>query len=636
MKKQLLAAGFIAMSLLALTAKDKDPVLMNVAGKDVHISEFEYLFHKNNTQQVKPQTIDEYVGMFVDYKLKVADAEAAGIDTTKAFIDEFTKFRNELSEPYMKDEAKLDSMVAETYKNMSEELYVSHIMVGVNYADRLDSLRNEILNGNITFEEAARQYSIDSPSAVKGGKMGYVIPGRYPWAFESAAFNTGLGQISPVVNSGFGQHLIRVDKRNPNPGEVNVEHIIRLTGNKTESEERQKQIIDSIYMIVKADPSKFEELAKQYSQDGASAKGGSLDWLSRGMTVTEFDSVAFALPKGAISEPFKSEFGWHIVKKVDMRGIGTLEENRDKIVEQINRSERVGYPEAVFLAKQRPKYNAAFFEESLEAVCELSKKHNSMIDSTFYEELKISEIPAYRIGKKICTIGNVMQSAPFIRVEGTKQIRDFVRGQVISKLNDEIRTLTRNDLMNENEDYRNLVKEYRDGILLFEISNQNVWNKASKDKDGLENFFNQNRDKYTWDAPKFKSYIVYANSDSVLNAAVDYAKTAPSDMEPSDFVKYMREKFGRNVKIERVIAAKGENAFVDYLEFGGPKPENKNKRWTSYQAVNGRLLTAPEDASDVRGAVVSDYQNYLEKEWLEKLHKKYKVKINKSILKKVK
>ena len=115
MKKQLLAAGLIAVSLLALTAKDKDPVLMNVAGKDVHLSEFEYLYNKNNTQQVQPQSIDDYLGMFIDYKLKVADAEAAGIDTTKAFKDEFNKFRNELSEPYMRDEAKLDSMVNEVY-----------------------------------------------------------------------------------------------------------------------------------------------------------------------------------------------------------------------------------------------------------------------------------------------------------------------------------------------------------------------------------------------------------------------------------------------------------------------------------------------------------------------------------------
>ena len=151
MKKQLLAAGLVTLSLLALTAKDKDPVLMNIAGKNVPLSEFEYLFHKNNTQQVKPQTIDEYVGMFVDYKLKVADAEAAGIDTTKAFIDEFTKFRNELSEPYMRDEAKLDSMVAQAYGNMTQEVFVSHIMAPISEAHTLDSLRRVIVDGKAAF-----------------------------------------------------------------------------------------------------------------------------------------------------------------------------------------------------------------------------------------------------------------------------------------------------------------------------------------------------------------------------------------------------------------------------------------------------------------------------------------------------
>ena len=281
---------------------------------------------------MKPQTIDEYVGMFVDYKLKVADAEAAGIDTTKAFIDEFTKFRNELSEPYMRDEAKLDSMVAQAYGNMTQEVFVSHIMAPISEAHTLDSLRRVIVDGKAAFEDVARQYSMDTPSAEKGGKMGYVISGRYPWAFEEAAFNTPVGEISPVVNSGYGLHLIRVEKKNANPGEVNVEHIIRLTDGKKNDEISQKALIDSLYGIIKADPSQFEELAKKFSQDGSAANGGSLGWFGRGMMVAEFDSVAFALPKGAISEPFKSAFGWHIIKKSTHEALARSNRTRKRLL----------------------------------------------------------------------------------------------------------------------------------------------------------------------------------------------------------------------------------------------------------------------------------------------------------------
>lgn len=635
MKKQLLAAGLIAVSLLALTAKDKDPVLMNVAGKDVRLSEFEYLYNKNNTQQVQPQSIDDYLGMFIDYKLKVADAEAAGIDTTKAFKDEFNKFRNELSEPYMRDEAKLDSMVNEVYAHKQKTLVVSHIMMSPKDGAKLDSVRNEIVKGNITFEDAARQYSVDTPSAQRGGLMGNVIAGRLPWPFEEAAYNTEIGKISPVVNSGFGFHIIRVEKEMPNEGEVNVEHIIRLTqGRNASNPEVQKAMIDSLYNIVKADPSKFEDLAKRYSQDGSAPSGGNLGWFGRGMMVAEFDSVAFAMPVGSISEPFKTDFGWHIVKKLGARGVGSLEENKDAIIESINRSGRGNQPELVYLAKHMPDYKAALAKEAPAAVASLAAQYNNVLDSALYQALKASEVPAYKVANETYTIADVMKDAPMMNVNGADNIQRFVKDMSVNHMNDRLRELTRDALQNDNADYRNLVNEYRDGILLFEISNNNVWNKASKDKEGLEKFFNEHRDNYKWDAPKYKSYILFAKNDSVLDAAAEYAKSAPQDMEPSDFVKYMREKFGREIKVERVIAAKGENAIVDYLVFGGAKPEDQ-KRWPCYVAVNGKLLQAPEEAADVRGAVVTDYQNTLEKEWLEKLHKKYKVKVNNKVLKQI-
>lgn len=635
MKKQLLSAGLIAISLLALTAKEKDPVLMTVAGKGVPLSEFEYLYHKNNTQQINPQPLEEYVGMFVDYKLKVADAEAAGIDTTKAFRDEFNKFRNELSEPYMRDEAKLDSMMNEAYAHMQEEVMVSHIMVTNEQAAMLDSLRNEIVKGNITFEDAARKYSMDTPSARRGGKMGYVISGRYPWPFEKAAYETEVGQISPVVNSGFGLHLIRVESKEANPGEVNVEHIIRLTQGNND-EESQKATIDSIYQIVKNDPSQFEELAKKYSQDGSAAKGGSLGWFGRGMTVAEFENVAYALPNGAVSEPFKSDFGWHIIKKIDSRGVGSFEDNKQKITDAINRSERASLPETIFLQKQCAKNKAALVEETYDQIKAMAGKYNGKMDSTMYVELRESTLPAFKIDQAVFTIGDVFKNAPVNTIVGSARITDYVKKQATEYMNEMIREIYRDELLAENADYRNLVNEYRDGILLFEISNKNVWNKASKDKEGLEKFFQANRDKYTWDAPKFKSYIFFAKTDSVLDAAVEYAKAAPQGLEPTDFVKYMRDKFGRELKVERVIAAKGENAIVDYLGFDGPKPENVSKTWPCFKAVNGKLLNAPEDAADARGAVISDYQNSLEKAWLEELHKKYKVVIKDKVLKQVK
>ena len=638
MKKQFLAVGVIGASLLALTAKNSDPVLMNVAGKDVRLSEFEYLFHKNNAQQTEPQSLDQYVGMFVDYKLKVADAESAGIDTTASFISEFTQFRDELSEPYLRDNSVLDSLVNQSYSHMQDELKVSHIMMAADQEATLDSLRQAIIDGKVTFEEVARQYSIDKPSARRGGLMGFVIANRYPWAFEEAAFETPVGQISPVVNSGFGNHIIRVESRQPARGEVLAEHILRLTRNVPDSLlAEQKFTIDSIYRVVKANPDEFENLAKAYSEDPGSARnGGSLGWFGPGAMVQEFDSVSFALPVGGISEPFTTSFGWHIIKKVDARGVGSLEDNRESIIKAINRTERGALPEKMFVQRNAKKYGARLNESNINKIAAMADKDGGMLDSAFMANYSKSEMPIFSVGGKDVTLGEIVSGMAPARIRGGEQIQEHIKAVATEMMNNRVLDLARNELAEENTDYRNLVNEYRDGILLFEISNRNVWDRAAKDKDGLEDYFRKNRAKYAWDKPKFKSYIIFTSNDSLLNEAVKYASTLTDDMVPADFTSAMRERFGRDVKIERVIAAQGENAITDYLGFGGEKPAPENKRWSSYAAFRAKVITAPEEAADVRGAVVADYQAMLEKEWLKALHDKYPVKINKKVLKQVK
>lgn len=638
MKKQLTAAGIACAALLAVTAKNADPVLMNVAGKDVHLSEFEYLFHKNNSQQAQPQTIDDYVGMFVDYKLKVADAEAAGIDTTAAFIGEYTQFRDELSEPYMRDDAVLDSMVQQAYDHMKEELFVSHIMVPSDKEDLIDSLRAAIINGSAKFEDVARKYSVDKGSAKQGGRMGYVVPNRFPWEFEKAAFDTPVGQLSPVVNSGFGLHIIRPESRRPARGEVNAEHILRVTRNAPDSVKvRQKQIIDSIYNVVVADPSKFEELARQLSEDpGSGRNGGSLGWFGPGVMVHEFDSVSFALPVGQISKPFTTAFGWHIIKKVDERGVGSLADNKDKILKAIENSPRSNAPRQAYLDRQKKIYNASIYKDNIAKIGDIVAPLGERMDSSLMASLSMSTLPIYTVNGVDYTLGEVASTIAPSRSRGVKTLPLEIENAAVAIMDGKVFDLAREELVKTEPDYRNLVNEYRDGILLFEISNRNVWDRAAKDKAGLEKFFADNRNNYKWDAPKFKSYVIFASGDSLLNEALNYASTLSADLAPADFTKTMRERFGREIKIERVIAAKGENAITDYLAFGGAKPKAEASRWRSYAAFGGRIIDAPEEAADVRGAVVSDYQAALEKEWLARLHKMYPVKINKKVLKKVK
>ncbi len=638
-KKHLFAAALTAATFLGAAAADKDPVLMTVDGRDVHVSEFEYLYNKNNSQQLQQQPLDEYLKMFIDYKLKVADAEHAGLQNTPAFIGEFDNYRAELAAPYLRSQAVEDSLVNEAYSHRLTDVYVSHIMLPntPDGAKAADSLRTAILAGKLSFEDAAAANSIDRGSSSRGGKMGYVVPDRFPWPFEKASYDTAVGQLSPVVNSGMGFHIIRVESRTPSAGEVDASHILLLTrGKSPEETAAQKQRIDSLYNELAAGAD-FAELAKKYSEDpGSAKKGGELGFFGRGMMVPEFEEAAFGLEDGKVSKPFASSFGYHIVKRNGHRGASPLDDAmRKQLLGAMQRDERAQAPQQVRVAELMAQYSATLNRPVLDEVHKVILAAGT-VDSTVIAALNAIAKPVASYKGGSVSVADV--AAKFAAVSVPDADAANVRFDMLADeaLRNAVLAAVREDLAKTNADYRNLVNEYRDGILLYEIANRNVWDRASKDHEGLEAFFKANAGKYRWEQPKFKSYVFFASSDSLLDKAVEYADSLSTD-DPTAFTQDMRKRFGRDIKIERVIAAKGENAITDYLGFGAEKPAADGKsKWTSYRAYKGRVLEQPEEAADVRGAAVTDYQAKLEADWLKELHKRYKVKVNKKVFKKLK
>ena len=631
MKKYFVSAAVLGAILLAAGARNNDPVLMTVNGKKVPLSEFEYLYKKNNSQQLQPQTLDEYVDMFVNYKLKVADAEAAGLDTTASFRQELVKYCNDLARPYLRDQSVEDSLARVSYNHMLETITVSHIMIpsGQNAADaekahaRLDSIRTAILNGKTTFEEAARENSVDNASKIRGGLMGVVGAGRYPWAFEDMAYNTATGEISPVVNSGFGFHIIRVEKREPAKGEVHAAHILRLTRDVPEEKWPEiAAVADSLYQVVSKPGADFAEVATRESQDpGSARKGGDLGWFPAGAMVQPFDSISFALNDGEISKPFKTAYGYHIIKRYEHRGVAPYEEVHDNIVKIMERDQRGTMPE-----QRRLEQLAAEFK---------AKLNTSDIDA--YAENPNKKFKAYSVAGNAVSVQSLDEilEKGGMRPAEPQALAAALRQLAETEMYAQVMEMARERLKNENPEYRNLTNEYRDGILMFEISNRNVWERASKDTEGLENYFRANRDKYKFESPKFKAFIVFASTDSLASEAKAYAESLGTPVA-ADFAEKMRERFGRDIKVERVIAAKGENAITDYLGFGAEKPAPSNSRWNYYFPVAGKVVDAPEEAADVKGAVTNDYQTELERQWLDSIRKKYKVSIDKKVLQEVK
>lgn len=640
MKKLLITASLIGAAALTSTAKSSDPVVMTIDGNDVYLSEFEYLYNKNNTQQVAPVTFDEYVDMFVNYKLKVADALNEKRDTTASFRSEFNNFRLDLAKPYLRDAEVEEQLIDEAYKHFDREVFVSHIMLDgrdPRGEQKMDSIRALIMSGEITFEDAARQNSVDKRSAVKGGAMAWMTgTGVYPWTFEKAAFDTPLGQISEVVNSGIGYHLVRPEKERAARGEAKVRHILLLTQGMDETAKKVvKTRIDSLYNLAIAPGADFAALAATNSQDPGSAKdGGLIDWFGPGRMVAEFDSISFALPEGAISRPFETSYGYHIVKQEGHRDHPSKEELTEFIKKAMEKDMRADMPVQAKIDAVAKATKSKISDNYMQSIRDIVAANGNKVDSAALAQISSCRAIAYTVAGKDATIAEALEGAQLAPMHNIDILEQVVNRYVKKSFNDRIKEIEMENMMTTNPDYRNLVNEYRDGILLFDVANKKVWEKASTDTEGLNKYFADNRGKYsTWTAPHFKGYVVFAQNDSTMNKIRDFANTLDPTMTQEEFTEAMKKEFGKQVKVERVVVGKGDNPIIDYLAFGGAQPETpKSQQWKAYFAFGQKIIDQPEEMSDVRGAVVADYQTALEKEWVDNLHKIYKVKINKKVL----
>lgn len=639
MKKIFIPAAVIAVTLCSAMAKKNDVTLMTVNGKDVKVSEFQYLFQKNNQQQAEPQTLDEYVDMFINYKLKVADAEAAGIDTTAQFIKEFNGYCDDLAKPFLTDSTVVDRLRHEAYDRMKRNVNVSHIMLPVGQTpderlanrNRLDSIRTAILDG-ADFGEMAVKYSSDRSAVRNRGNMGFITAGNFPYPFELAAFTTPVGEISEVIDDApYGWHIIKVEEERPDRGQVRARHILKLTRGLSEADAAVKKAqIDSIYKVLRGGAD-FAAVAARESEDPGSARqGGMLPWFGPGQMVKEFEMTTFELTDSAISEPFATAYGYHIVQRLGHRDVASYDDALAQIDRSIQGDVRSKAPRAAKVAQLRSQFNAKVDNTAMDRAMTVVK-NNGGLDSVAIAQLRADWTTMATVGNKKVLVSDVAKKLPSYSSKVSPEAAAVEISKVTENLLDDATVeYARENIAEADPSFRNLINEYRDGILLFDISNRNVWEKSSKDAEGLEEFFKAHRDNYKWDEPCYKAIIVSATSDSIAQAAQTYLAANPTQVD--SLVTKLRGQFGRNIKVERKIFPQGKDAVIDYIGFGGPKPAAKDK-WVACFAYDGVLLDAPSEANDVRGAVVNDYQLYLEQEWLKELHVKYPVKINQKALK---
>lgn len=641
MKSKFLTGAAVILSAGAIAWAAKDPVVMKVNGEDVPKSEFEYLYHKNSQQQVEAQPLDEYIGMFELYKMKVADAKAEGLDTLPSFLNEMKTYRLDLAKPYLADSLFLSNLVDEAYSHSLEELDYYHIMFpkgrsvqeNSDALAKADSVRNLLLNG-ADFEETARKYSTDRSSASNGGHMGYMASGRLPYRFEHAAFRLKPGEISEIVESNAGYHIIKGAPARKARGSVNASHIMKMLrpDASPEEEARVKAQIDSLYQVLKANPEQFETFAREFSDDvNSGRRGGNLGWFVTGQMVPEFSEAAFDLEVGEISAPVRSNYGWHIIKKLDARGVKSRGELKAELLNQFNdpRDERYKMIRSNRDSRLQKKFKAKINEAQAKKMKDFVLRNG--IDSAFYNTFKNDPEAIFTVNGKALSTAELIPM--FNRINNTDT---YVAGLIFDErletaFDDALIEAEEDWLYANNADYHNLLNEYRDGSLLYEVSLRKVWDKASQDTPGLEKYFNDHKSEYKFKEPRAKGLLVQAKNDSVAGLI----KARYAELPKDSALQTLRTEFRNEALVDRLLAPKGLNRYVDFLVFEGPEPE-ANAKYPVFFILDQRLVSAPEEMADVKGAVTSDYQQMLEQNWTTELRRKYPVVRYPKVLKKVK
>ncbi len=638
---KIMLAGAIGVGAL-LTVAASDPVLMTINGKDVHLSEFNYLYNKNSQQQVEKESLDRYVDRFVTYKLKVADAEAAGVDTTKAFRDELEGYRKDIVGPFLADSSAIDREAHRLYAHHLRNVDVDHMMLmpgkTVDEQHRqlalMDSLRGRILAGE-SWDSIAVHYSADPSVRRNMGHYGYVMAGVFPAAWENVAFETPVGQISQPFATKYGVHMLRVNAERPDEGSVLTAHILKIFDRNKLNDSIKAAMLAEMELVCDSIQAgaDFTEMAARHSDDfQTKSRGGMLPWVSRGRMVPEFENVAFSLANGEVSRPVESVFGYHIIKRIDSRPTPSFDELRDRIVKTITNDEELSKaPRQAVIDRMKAQYGFKM-DKGLDKWIDKALSKAGGYDKAFVENVmrKSNQTACSFAGRKL-SVGDLSSKLDTLPITNRTYAIDYIKTQLAAEADNAVMEHYSNHIIDDNADFRNLMGEYRDGMLLFEISDRRIWKGASADTIGLERYYAEHRNNYLWTEPRFKGVILSARNDSVLQAVkADLAKIDRS-LPVDTIAQKLFHAHGGAIKMDRMTVKKGDNKLADYVIFG-TGTEMPYKNYATAMVLDGGLIDQPTGLDDVRGRVTSDYQDVLEKRWIEELKAKYPVKINKKVL----
>ncbi len=651
--KKIVFISLLLISLNAFTQEDRNKVFITIDDREITLGEFERVYNKNNSDAVtEKQSVEEYLDMFINYKLKVIEAENMGMDTTQKFIKEFNAYRDQLAKPYLTSEEIREKYAREAYERMSREVNASHILIRVDknappedtaYAyGKIISIRKRILDGE-NFETVARATSEDPSVRQNGGNVGWFSAFRMVYPFETTAYNTPVGEISMPVRTAYGYHIVRVNDTRPARGRVRVSHIFLRTPESMPEEEtlQKKELIFTLYDSLQSGAN-FEALARRHTDDESTAShGGLLPWFNSGQMIAPFEDAAFALEnKGDISEPVNSGFGWHIIKLVDRDAVESYEEERPSLMQEVMMGDRKRMGDEDFIDTLKKEYNYRFYEENYIEL--LSRVDTSVLNASWDPEraADLSDQPIFTLDGETVTLEG------FIEYLGSRQMKrqnelveNYVKDQYNKYESDWILEYEKANLPEKYPDYRYLVQEYHDGILLFDLTDEVVWTRAVEDTAGLEAYFNNHRDEYLWEK-RAEAVLVTVKDSSLLQPARELTDRFGGKRKFSQ--SFMLEKLCPEdttqscLELTEVKHEKGENEELDATGWNEGLSETFIQEGNpAFYFVKGILEPSRKALNETRGMVTADYQEYLEKKWIEQLREKYEINVNRELLSRV-
>ena len=628
-----------------------DAIIMEIDGKPVTKSEFLQIYLKNNNDPKYDQaSMDEYMDLFRKFKLKVAEAEALGYDTIPRLKKELEGYRKQLATPYLTDSSMNQIMVREAYDRVSEEIRASHILLRLNpdvtpkdtllAYNRLLKLRKEIMDGK-DFEMVAKGKGGSEDPSVKdnGGDLGYFTAFQMVTPFEDAAYTTPVGEVSMPIRTKFGYHIIQVVDKRPARGTITAAHIMVAKGDNSGDDEEgssasAKKKIDEIYMRLK-NGEDFESLAKQFSDDpSTNSKGGVLPTFGSGTTtrmVTNFEDAAFSIKEdGGMCEPIETQYGWHIIKRLNLVPLASFDKMKKELENRVSRDDRAKRTQDSFVKKLKEEYN--YKAKSARRV----NYYKKVLDSTYFEgEFKADQVKKNKVlykmdGQKIRQSEFSEFLAKTYRTQPQQSVETLVDNQYKEFEKSQILGYEESKLEMKYPAFKSLMQEYHDGILLYEVMSDKVWNKGMKDTTGLKTFFETNRENYMWGV----RYDAMVYECLNMDVAKQVAKMIKNDTITSKHViDKINEKSQLNLSVKTNKFEVNKTPFL--IDRNLKKGVNEIYSFEDkfyVVKVDDILPAGMKELKDTKGAVTSDYQNYLEKEWLMEIEKKHPVQINTEVL----